>query len=67
MKTIFRTTIKTAALRKVKATARTWISGHLFQISAFSEHQAYCQSLVLFLLKGAFYWDPHHLTIQIVL
>ena len=47
MKTIFRTTIKTAALRKIKARARTWISGHLFPISAFSEHQTYRQSLVL--------------------
>ena len=54
MRTFFRTTIKIVALRQIKARARTWISGHVFPTSAFSEHQTYRQSPALFLWKGAF-------------
>ena len=54
MRTFFSTTIKTVALRQIKTRTRTWISGHVFPISTFSEHQTYRQSPALFLLKGAF-------------
>ena len=63
MTTFFRTTIKTVALSgQIKARARTWISGHVFPISAFSEHHTYRQLLALFLLKRCFLlknWGPH--------
>ena len=54
MTTFFRATIKIVALRQIKARARTWISGHVFPIVAFSEHWTYRQSPALFLWKGAF-------------
>ena len=62
MRTFFRTTIKIVALRQIKARARTWISGHVFPISAFSEHQTYRQSPGVISLKRCFLpknWGPH--------